>query len=625
MCYFYDEWCRLTDDCVILSWIQGYSIPFKETPVQTNVPQNKCFAKTEIIAIGQCLADMLKAEVISVCSPCENQFISPIFTVPKPNGKHRFILNLKGLNKFIQTNHFKMEDHRTALKLLQSNYFMSTLDLQDAYFLIKIDKNDRKMLRFEWNSQLYEFNVLPFGLCTAPYVFTKLLKPVIRYLRSSGFMSVLYLDDFLCIGSSYQECCHNVNTTKNFLSSLGFVINLKKSKMTPSTFCKFLGFNFDTSNMSINLPTDKKLRIKEKSKKLIKTKVCTIRKFAEFIGLLTSACPAVQYGWLYTKLFEREKFLALNYSEDYNKYMKIPSYLRDDLEWWVNNIMYSSCPIRSNDYAREIFTDASLTGWGAVCNNETASGNWKQSELPLHINTLELKAAFNGLKIFASDLTDCEVIIRIDNTTAICYINRMGGIQHTHLNDIAREIWQWCESRNIFVFASYVKSAENIADFESRLINVDTEWQLADYAFERIKHCFGTPDFDLFASVQNAKCTHYASWKLDPDAEVIDAFTFSWNNLKFYAFPPFSLICKVLQKIISDKACGILVVPQWPAQPWYPLWSKLIVSKTLTLRPSRHLLLSPFRNCHPRHASLTLVAARLSGSRCSGEVFHEVR
>lgn len=509
-----------------------------------------------------------------------------------------------------------MEDYRTALKLLDYNYFMSTIDLQDAYFLISIDKDDRKWLRFKWRSVLYEFKVLPFGICTAPFVFTKLLKPVLEYLRKSGLLSVNYLDDFLCMGKSYNECLMNVNLTKDVLESLGFVINTKKSVMIPNNYCKFLGFVFNTTDMIITLPDEKKQRIKKRAIELMHRKKCTIRYFAEFIGLLTSACPAVNYGWMYTKLFEREKFLALNYSENYNKQMKLETLLNRDLSWWKDNIITSFSPIRKNSYALEIFSDASLTGWGVACGGQSANGNWSDREIILHINTLELMAAFYGLKIFTADLKDCNILLRIDNTTAICYINRMGGVQHPHLNELARKIWQWCESKNLYVFASYIKSCDNIvADRESRKINVDIEWEISEHVFTQIVNTLGIPEFDLFASAQNYKCERYASWKLDPYSEIIDAFTFSWQNIDFYAFPPFSLVTKVLEKIVSDKAKGIVVVPYWPSQPWYPLWSSLVTSQKMFFGPDKSLLHSPFRVCHPLHVNLILVAAKLSGNR----------
>lgn len=509
-----------------------------------------------------------------------------------------------------------MEDYRTALKLLDENYFMSTIDIKDAYFLIAVNEGDRKRLRFRWRSQLYEFNVLPFGLCTAPFVFTKLLKPVLEYLRTSGFMSVNYLDDFLCLSGSYSECLLNVKTTCNFLQSLGFIINTKKSVMMPSQVCKFLGFVFNTTNMTITLPVEKKNKIKSRIIETMGKNKCSIRYFAELVGLLTAACPAVSYGWMYTKLFEREKFLALDYSDDYNKQMKLGKNLEDDLLWWKDSIDRSYAPIRKhNDYILEIFTDASNTGWGVACGNKSANGNWTEAELALHINELELKAAYYGLKIFCANVRDCNILLRIDNTTAIAYVNRMGGVQHPHLNELARKMWQWCETRNIFIYASYIKSRDNvIADRESRRFNIDTEWQISDQVFSTIVKSLGKPEFDLFASAQNYKCSRYASWKLDPFSEIVDSFTFSWKTVYFYAFPPFCLITKVLEKIRADKATGIVVIPYWPSQPWYPLWSKLVISERIYFGPDQSLLYSPFRTCHPLHASLILVAAKLSGN-----------
>lgn len=598
---------------MILSWVRGYIIPFKSEPFQG--PTHSVNLQSHII-LTECINELQKSNFISPCNPCAEQIISPIFTVPKPNNKHRFILNLKHLNKFIQLDHFKMEDYRTVLKLLDRDYYMASLDLKDAYFLISVDKESRKKLRFQWRNILYEFNVLPFGLCTAPFVFTKLLKPILQYLRSSGFLSVAYLDDILCIGKSYEECISNINTTKNLLQSLGFVINTTKSNLVPSNICQYLGFVFNSIDMTISLPNEKRQRILDRINACLKVKKCTIRYFAELIGLLTSACPAVRYGWLYTKLFEREKYLALANTDNYNKKILLPSSIHNDLNWWKRNIMSSCSPISTNNFHIKIFSDASETGWGVACTNQSSHGNWTLSDMSYHINALELKAAFYGLRIFASNLRDCDILLRIDNTTAICYINRMGGVQHPHLNQLAREIWQWCEVRNIYIFASYIKSEDNtVADRESRKLKIDTEWELSNNIFSKIIKSFGQPEFDLFASSQNFKCHRFASWKLDPLSEVVDAFTFDWRNIYFYAFPPFSIITKVLQKIKVEKAEGILIVPNWPSQPWYPLWLSLVVSQKLYFGPDKYLLYSPFRQCHPLHADLILVAAKLSGRR----------
>ena len=123
------------------------------------------------------------------------------------------------------------------------------------------------------------------------------------------------------------------------------------------------------------------------------------------------------------------------------------------------------------------------------------------SERKEHINYLELVAAFFGSKCLAKNLLHCEILLRIDKTTAISYINRMGGIQYPKLNGITRNIWEWIEKKEIWLFASYIASKENVdADNGSPVKNVDAEWELSESEFFRIVGVFGTPSIDLFAS-----------------------------------------------------------------------------------------------------------------------------
>lgn len=292
-----------------------------------------------------------------------------------------------------------------------------------------IHETSKKFLRFKFKGKTYEFQCLPFGLSLAPLVFTKLLKPVVSYLRNKGFLLVIYLDDMLCIDSTYNTCHNRVTEAVSLLSKLGFIINETKSKLIPNQKQTFLGFELDSRNMSLNLPDNKRLRILSQIKHIFKLRSLRIRDFAKFLGTLCSACPAVSYGWVYTKRLEREKFLALrNNNDNYDSVMTISPDLKPDLFWWKDNISVSNNPIRSGKYALEIFSDASLTGWGIFCNGERAHGYWDSAETKTHINLLELKAAFIGLQCFANNISNKEILLRIDNTTAISYINRYGGV-----------------------------------------------------------------------------------------------------------------------------------------------------------------------------------------------------
>lgn len=90
----------------------------------------------------------------------------------------------------------------------------------------------------------------------------------------------------------------------------------------------------------------------------------------------------------------------------------------------------------------------------------------------------------------------------------------------------------------------------------------------------------------------------------------------SWTKERFYAFPPFAVISRTLRKIISDKAKGVVVVPRWPAQHWYPLFMSLLVPPPLIFNPDENLLLSPCREIkHPLASKLSLMAGSLSGQR----------
>lgn len=609
--HYLHKWAEITNDPVILSWVSGYKIPFIKKVIQNHLPDQR-YNSLESAQIRESINELLTMGAISECLPCKDQYISSVFVTPKANGQFRFILNLKKLNEFVYTEHFKIEDLRTTLKLVNKNYFMCNIDLKDAYFSVPIHEDDRRYLRFKWKGFFYEFNVLPFGLNTAPYVFTKIMRPIFKILRSQGYMSTIYLDDFLLLGDTYQSCLSNVNATVDLLQALGFVINYDKSSLVPNTKCKFLGRIIDSNKMQLYLTDDKRKNIKCMLQKFRNLKVCSIRNFAQLTGLLTSACSGIAYGWLYTKKFERCKYLNLIKSNNnFDRKMTLPNSLQGDFLWWIKSIETAVNYIRKDEYHLEIFSDASKTGWGISCGNETASGLWGKEEASMHINYLELLAAYFGLKIFAKNIINRQILLRIDNVTAISYINRMGGIKFPHLNDLSRNIWHWCESRKLFIYASYIQSKQNtVADTESRKTHPDIEWSLTNNDFNLIVNKFGIPDIDLFASRINKKCDLYISWHRDPDAHAIDAFTVPWNDINFYAFPPFSLILKVLDKIVSDRAEGIIVVPLWPTQPWYPLFKKLLISDLMTI--SQCSFFSPYRS-RSIERNTTLVSGILSG------------
>ena len=94
---------------------------------------------------------------------------------------------------------------KTVKYLIQKDDWLTKLDLKDAYLSVPVNPCYQKYLKFRWLDQLWQFTVLPFGLNSAPYIFTKLMKPVIATLRKLGIRMVLYLDDMILMANSQEK------------------------------------------------------------------------------------------------------------------------------------------------------------------------------------------------------------------------------------------------------------------------------------------------------------------------------------------------------------------------------------------------------------------------------------
>ena len=150
-----------------------------------------------------------------------------------------------------------------------------------------------------------------------------------------------------------------------------------------------------------------------------------------------------------------------------------------------------------------------------------------------------------------------------DNKTALSYVNNKGEIKSEFCNKIAKELWVWSTSQNMWVSAAHIPGTQNAeADSFSRNFNETIEWRLSTHLFQNISSMFGNPTLDLLASRINYQIDRYISWKPDPKALAIDAFSIKWNTEFYYIFPTFSLLEQVTAKIYRDKTKAIVVIPK---------------------------------------------------------------
>ena len=620
MRHFSKQWNHITTDPFILDAISGYKLEFQEAyspPHRGKPPYHYRVGNAEESKIDIEIRKLVEKGVIEECQHVAGEFVSNIFTRPKKNGDIRLILDLSDLNDSLNVQHFKMDNIHTATTLISPGCYLASIDLRDAYYSVPIHPSYRKYLRFVWHEKCWQFKVLPNGLSTAPRLFTKLMKPVFAKLRQAGHLVVGYLDDTLIIGETESQALEAVQATTKLLSDLGFVIHSEKSILEPQQRLQFLGFILDSESMTITLPHEKCQNIRAVCAELLGKQNPTIRQVAQVIGKLIATFPAIQYGPLFYRNLERDKILALKSSKGhFDRPMNLSEASKQELMWWFNNIHCQSAPISRDRPALELRTDASGQGWGATDLSSETGGRWDDQEI-VHaqnneINYLEILAAGLGLKSFCGHLHDTHVLIRTDNTTAVAYLNNMGGIKSRACDRAARDIWVWCKERNIWITAAYLPGRDNTeADRRSRHFNDRTEWMLNKKVFTDITKKCGTPQIDLFASRLNKQLPAYVTWLPDPDAVSVDAFTLNWGDLYFYAFPPFCLIPKCLQKIENDKAHGLLIVPNWPTQAWFPRMRRMLKDEPLLIPRHRNLITQPVSGePHPLHACLDLLCCR---------------
>ena len=155
----------------------------------------------------------------------------------------------------------------------------------------------------------------------------------------------------------------------------------------------------------------------------------------------------------------------------------------------------------------------------------------------MHINVLELTDAHLAITKLAKTARSTHIQLKMDNLTAIAYINKMGGTHSPECNHVSQKIWEWAIARDIWLSAAYIPGDSNVvADFHSRRCHENKEWALKETVFALLKHTYGSAGIVLFASSTNAKLPLYISWLPDPNAYAVDAFYYLLAGFKILCF-----------------------------------------------------------------------------------------
>ncbi|GFW01224.1 retrovirus-related Pol polyprotein from transposon 17.6 [Trichonephila clavipes] len=186
-------------------------------------PRRLPFAKQE--EVGTLLREMQENDIIE---PSSSPWASPIVLVRKKDGSTRFCVDYRKLNDVTKKDSYPLPRIDDTLDTLSGHKWFSTLDLKSGYWQVEIHPEDREKTAFTSGQGLWQFKVMPFGLCNAPATFERLMETVLKGLTFEACL--IYLDDVIIGGRTFEEHLQNIRKVLSKLSDANLKLNPSKCK-----------------------------------------------------------------------------------------------------------------------------------------------------------------------------------------------------------------------------------------------------------------------------------------------------------------------------------------------------------------------------------------------------------
>lgn len=236
----------------------GYRLEFDSIPNRAILNNNRSALDNEVF-VEHAITELLKKHLVQE-TPFPPYCVNPLTVSAPVNKKPRLILDLRHVNACVSKRKVKFEGSREGLFFAVKGNYMIKFDLTSGYHHVNIHPDHFKYLGFSWKFhnkvRYFVFTVLPFGLSSAGYIFTKILRPLVAHWRSKACPVIMYLDDgWLC--SSRENCIRMSIMLQKDLESAGFLINQEKSVWSPVRVLEWLGFQWDLNEGCINIPKQK--------------------------------------------------------------------------------------------------------------------------------------------------------------------------------------------------------------------------------------------------------------------------------------------------------------------------------------------------------------------------------
>ena len=447
----------------------------------------------------QLIADYLAEECAMgrILGPFERDDLAPVQVhisrfglIPKKTpGEWRLIIDLSSsdgasvndgvYSRLCSLQYVTVEEALQEIIKLGRGTWMAKVDIRKAYRNVPVHPHDRWLLGMQWGERIYVDGCLPFGLRSAPKIFTAIADAVEWAVREAGVQHVMhYLDDFLLLGSpgSDQECKTAMGYLLAKFAELGLPVAPSKLE-GPATCLSFLGIEIDSEKMEVRLPQEKLANLKELVASWLGRRSCSRQELQSLVGSLNYASFIVKPG----KTFMRRLFELLSLARRSQHRLRINTACRSDLFWWHSFLaplnrasFFRVFPSRRSQF--EVFTDASgsfgcgaiwVPCWFQVEWTGTHTAHHKQLEAD-SITFKEVLPIVWALAVWGPIWRGGLILVHCDNQGAVAAVNA-GYSKSPRIMHVLRCLFFIRARFDLEVFVVHVPGAVNtMADAISR-------------------------------------------------------------------------------------------------------------------------------------------------------------
>ena len=546
-------WWAIGADPVVLGWIGfGVRLRFESEPPRTAFGNHRSY-EVEKDHIDEEHAKHVKDGSFRIGQGTEVHACNPLQVEVNAKGKRRQCLDMRYPNAFLADYTFTQETlQKHVATIVEKNDWLITTDVEKAYYQVPLHKESQKYCTWRHKGQWVIPTILVFGLSVAPFIFTKIMRVILKYMRSLGIRGTNCIDDNLWAAPT-KVMPEVKEIVQLVFGSLGWVFNAK-CEWDSETQVVYNGMWIDSRRFEIRA-TEEKIEL---SRKLAWTlwyaaqrgEQVMLKDLQKLAGRLQSMRLALEgvapwtrglYGVI-ARTMEQH-----NQRPPKNCMVWLDQTALEDINFWAYRLgKQNGLPIRDagDEIHLTIHTDASDVGWGAHIDGPVTKS--LQGPLPVEVlgqssTAREVMAIIQGCMALTEELKGHRVQLMMDSYPAFRNLINGGG-SVTELNHLIREWWLWCRINKVYPIYKWVPREENqLADDLSKAaaegykLKAEEEKKVREWLNEQ-----GEPGLD--------KCR----WKQT-----------------MIQYPKFDRVALRLEEMRRTRKPGCIIVPQWPSQPWY--------------------------------------------------------